>query len=172
MQGKARLRAAMVANGSTEGASPLCCSFWESRLGAADFGWAWCGEVRPGSTMRGYSCKRQHGGRKPSLLLSSGKWSWHGAARHGQVWPGEAIVADGSTGAFGLFCCSLWRVVLARCVLARTDWVGPGSASFGKAIVADGSTEDFGPLCCSLWRVDEARLRSARQGAARLGMVG
>ena len=152
MQGKARLRAAMVADGSTEGASPLCCSFWESRLGAADFGWAWCGEVRPGSTMRGYSCKRQHGGRKPSLLLSSGKWSWHGAARHGQVWPGEATVADGSTGAFGLFCCSLQRVDKVKQGGAWPGEAVQGRVRYGMLIVADGSKEGLRSPCCSLWR--------------------
>jgi hypothetical protein len=135
-----------AADGSTEGESLPCCSLW--RVDTVGLDEVWSGGVRQGWVRQGNSCRQQHGGLRLSLLLSLERADMVGSGQvrlgrlgNGWVRLGRAIVADGSTGAFGLFCCSPWRVVLARCVLARTDWVGPGSASFGKAIVADGSTE-------------------------------
>jgi hypothetical protein len=164
MQGKARLRAAMVADGSTEGASPLCCSFWESRLGAADFGWAWCGEVRPGSTMRGYSCRRQHGGRKPSLLLSlESGWgpTGRGAARHGGVRRGMVIVADGSTEPERALCCSFKRV----------DMVGCCTVGQGEAVRGNSCRQQQGGSRLSLLLSTEGRPGAACLGAACCGRV-
>ena len=72
--------------------------------------------------------------------------------RNGVERRGGATVADGSTGAFGLLCCSLWRA----------DWAMPGAARLGKtrcgmirsgeAIAADSSKEALRLPCCSLWR--------------------
>ena len=45
---------------------------------------------------------------------------------------GEAIVADGSTGAFGLLCCSRKGVVMARQVLVGHGKAGSGHAWRGR----------------------------------------
>jgi hypothetical protein len=66
----------IVADGSTEHFGVPCCSLWrvdEAWLGVDGFD-----RTRLGAARRGNSCRRQHGGRKPSLLLS-----WEGG--HGQV---------------------------------------------------------------------------------------
>ena len=76
-------------------------------------GWAWrvAAIVADGSTE---PCKRL------SAALYE-EWLWNGALRSGKVWRGKIrfglawlIAADGSTGAFGLLCCSRKGVVMVR----------------------------------------------------------
>jgi hypothetical protein len=72
---------ALVADGSTGGLCSLCCSLWRADE-------AGHGVLRTGAARKGNSCRRQHGGRKPSLLLSSeSRWGW---VWRGGAWSGKA----------------------------------------------------------------------------------
>ena len=70
---------AIVADSSTGNFGSLCCSLWRAdavRQGATGRGVVWTGGVE-----QGYDGRRQHGGFRPSLLLSL-------EGRHGKVWLG------------------------------------------------------------------------------------
>lgn len=63
----------IAADGSTEGASPLCCSLWradEAGSIKAGLGMVWRCRARYDKLRRGDSCRRQHGEFRFSLLLS------------------------------------------------------------------------------------------------------
>jgi hypothetical protein len=102
---------AIAADGSTGNFGSLCCSLWrvdEAMSGGVRLGKAQCGMDRSGEAMvaDGSTELRK---KFPAALL--GEWLWSGALRSGKVWRGKIrfglswlIVADGSTGAFGLLC--------------------------------------------------------------------
>lgn len=86
---------------------------------------------RHGGARQRYSCRRQHRGLTLPLLLSQGSRKGLerlGKVRQDKVRSGLVIAADGSTGAFGLLCCSRKGVVMVRQVL-----VGHGKARLGHA---------------------------------------
>jgi len=127
--GQAGLGEVIVADGSTGVCGLLCCSLW--KVVVAGRALVSCGAARRGLVRQGNSCRRQQGGRKPSLLLSLESrlgTAWIGRLRTGAVWRGEVIAADGSTGAFGLLCCFHKGVVMVRQSL-----VGHGKARSGHA---------------------------------------
>ena len=125
-----------------------------------------------GGTGRGSSCRRQHGGRKPSLLLSLE--SGYDAARH--CWAWYCVVRKGvaglqlQTAAQGI---SVPSAALKESRLGMA-WIGrlrTGDVGRGEVIAADGSTEPAMAPCCSLWRADEVWSGAARNGDARQGEV-
>ena len=120
-----------------------------------------------GGACHGYSCRRQQGGRKPSLLPSSegGRGQVrYDRARCVAAEQGDAMAADSSTGNFGSLCCSLRRVDESG--LGK---VGSGMTGSGLATVADGSTGAFGLLCCSRKGVVMVRQVLVGYGKARSG---
>jgi len=122
----------------------------------------------------GDSCRRQQGGRKPSLLLSLK--GGRGQAGFVMVWLGRArsvpvTVADGSTGEFAPLRCSLWRVDMVGSGQMRLGRLGIGWVRLGKVIAADGSKEGVSLPCCSLRRADKARPGGSRRGRVRTALV-
>jgi hypothetical protein len=121
----------IVADGSTEGLGSPCCSL--RRVVAVRSNMTGQGAVRRSKVMQQLQ-KAAQGISVPSAALYE-EWLWNGALRSGKMWRGKIrfglawlIAADGSTGAFGLLCCSRKGVVMARQGL-----VGYGKARSGHA---------------------------------------
>lgn len=133
---------AIAADGSTEGASPLCCSLW--RVVKVRNGSAGQSSVRQGKTRTGparcdvtwsvHRCRRQHWGLQAPLLLSTegsqGPVRFGGAGKggiwSGSAWRGSAMAADGSTEPERALCCSLKEWL--RFGGARLGWLRCGGA--------------------------------------------
>lgn len=136
--GRARWGLVNAADGSTEGASPLCCSLWGVVMAWSAMVWsamAGFGRVRRGPVERGLAIAADGSTelrkRLPAALLKSRQgFAWRGLAWLGLVWftwarQGEAIAADGSTERLRALSAALYESGYG---VARRDLVRQGTA--------------------------------------------